>query len=220
MTFFARLLAAALALPPPYYSPGHEPETAAARSARIEVIVSAAVDEAKAAEGWPGTREQLAAAILSVSWFESRRWALEVHAGTRRGDRGASVCLAQIWTGDRSLAGTSPEATRRCFKKAAEILALHAGRCGIRQIDEFQMARLLGAYGTGRTCHSMPWARKRAHFWAKLMSEATLEPASPGAGAPRGTEKPAVKPSGVLTFGDSGPRRPPRAKTVTLLTSP
>ena len=42
MTFLARLLAAALALPPPYYLPGHEPETAAARSARIEVIVSAA----------------------------------------------------------------------------------------------------------------------------------------------------------------------------------
>src|SRR5882672_8771652 len=160
MSFLARLLAAALVLPPPYYSPGHQPETATERAQRIEVIVSAAVAESKAVQGWPGREEDLAAAILSVTWFESRRWALEVHAGARRGDHGASVCLAQIWTYDRSLAGTSPEATRRCFRKAAEILAMHAARCGIRRIDEMQMARLLGAYGTGRTCHTMPWARK------------------------------------------------------------
>src|SRR5215831_4021911 len=172
MSFFARLLAAALLLPPPYYLPGHEPETAAERARRIEVIVSAAVSESQAVEGWPGTQEELASAILSVTWFESRRWALEVHDGARRGDKGASVCLAQIWTYDRSLAGTSPEATRRCFRRAAEILAMHANRCGIRRVDEIQMARLLGAYGTGRTCHMMPWARKRARLWASLMRAA------------------------------------------------
>jgi hypothetical protein len=218
MTFFARLLAAALALPTPWYPPGHEPETAAARSARIEVIVDAAVAEAKSVAGWPGTQEQLAAALLSVTWFESRRWALEVHDGARRGDKGASVCLAQIWTHDRSLEGTSLEATRRCFRRAAEILSLHASRCGVRTVDEWQMARLLGAYGTGRTCHSMPWARKRAHLWAKLMKEATLEPGALPTG-PRGKDKGQVLPGRVL--GDAlTPRRPPRAKSVMLLSAP
>jgi hypothetical protein len=221
MSFLARLLAAALVLPPPYYLPGHDPETAAARAHRIEVIVSAAVSEAKAVESWPGTREELAAAILSVTWFESRRWSLEVHDGARRGDKGASVCLAQIWTYDRSLAGTSPEATRRCFRKAAEILAMHANRCGIRRIDEMLMARLLGAYGTGRTCHTMPWARKRAHLWAKLMNVATAPSGLPEtAPSPRGlpAARPDRKTMGLLE--DDGTRRPARAKTVTMLSAP
>ncbi len=169
MTFLARLLAAALLLPPPYYPPGHEPETAAERAARIEMIVTVAVQEANATEDWPGTPEDLAAALLTVTWHESRRWALEVHEGRVRGDGGASICLAQIWSRDRSLAGSSREATRRCFRKAADILVLHARRCGIVRMDEHGIARLLGAYGTGRTCHVMPWARKRARIWARLM---------------------------------------------------
>ncbi|HVW24378.1 MAG TPA: hypothetical protein VHC69_03370 [Polyangiaceae bacterium] len=205
MTFFARLLAAALALPQPYYSPGHEPETAAARAQRVEVIVSSAMSESHGVEGWPGTDEELAAAMLSVTWFESRRWALEVHDGARRGDHGASVCLAQIWTRDRSLAGTSPEATRRCFHRAAQILAMHAARCGIHRVDEMQMARLLGAYGTGRTCHTMPWARKRARLWARFMN-ATGE-------APDMHALPQNKMTGFDDF--DRPRRPARAKTIT-----
>jgi hypothetical protein len=222
MSFLARLLAAALVLPPPYSLPGRDPETAAARASRIEVIVSAAVSEANAVEGWPGTREELAAAILSVTWFESRRWSLEVHDGARRGDKGASVCLAQIWTYDRSLAGTSPEATRRCFRKAAEILAMHANRCGIRRVDEMQMARLLGAYGTGRTCHTMPWARKRAHLWAKLMHEAAAPPSGLPATASSSRGLPAARPDRKATslFDDETARRPARAKTVMLLSTP
>ena len=207
MTFFARLLAAALALPQPYYQPGHEPETAAQRAHRIEIIVSSAMSESQGAEGWPGTDEELAAAMLSITWFESRRWALEVHDGARRGDHGASVCLAQIWSRDRSLAGTSPEATRRCFHRAAQILAMHAARCGIRRVDEMQMARLLGAYGTGRTCHTMPWARKRARLWARFMTAAVDS-------VP--TDMHAL-PAGKMTGWDEddAPRRPARAKTIT-----
>src|SRR5262252_7139787 len=218
MSFLARLLAAALLLPPPYYLPGRDPETAAERAHRIELIVSAAVSEAKAVAGWPGTQEELATAILSVTWFESRRWALEVHDGARRGDKGASVCLAQIWTYDRTLAGTSPEATRRCFRRAAEILALHANRCGIRRIDETQMARLLGAYGTGRTCHTMPWAKKRAHLWAKLMHEAAGAPGIPGSPSPHALPERADRKTTSL-FDDEASRRPARAKTVMMLSA-
>jgi hypothetical protein len=176
MSFLARLLAAALLLPPPYYSPGHEPESPAERAARIEVIVTAAMDEAAATEEWPGTHEELASAILAVTWYESRRWALEVHEGRVSGDRGSSICLAQIWSKNRALVGTSPEATRRCFRRAADILALHARRCGIRRIDREAMAHVLGAYGTGRTCHGMAWARQRAGLWASLMKAAAEKP--------------------------------------------
>jgi hypothetical protein len=216
MTFIARLLAAALLLPQPYYLPGHEPETAAERANRIEVIVSAAVDESQKVEGWPGSPEDLAAAILSVTWFESRRWALEVHDGARRGDHGASVCLAQIWTYDRSLAGTSPEATRRCFRKAAQILAMHANRCGIRHMNEPNMARLLGAYGTGRTCHTMPWARKRARLWARLMDAAASDSDDPG--APSRHALPSGKLSGLDDDAWSS-KRPARAKSVTTIST-
>jgi hypothetical protein len=147
--------------------------------------------------------------MLSITWFESRRWALEVHDGARRGDHGASVCLAQIWSHDRSLAGTSPEATRRCFHKAAQILGMHAARCGIHRVDEMQMARLLGAYGTGRTCHTMPWARKRARLWAHFMTAAT-DSAPP--------EMPAVPPGKLTGLDeDDSPRRPARAKTITAI---
>ena len=172
MSFLARLLAAALLLPPPYYSPGHEPETSAERAARIEMIVTSAISEAEATEDWPGTREELASALLAVTWYESRRWALEVHEGRVSGDHGSSICLAQVWSHNRALVGTSPEATRRCFRRAADIMTLHARRCGLQRIDREQMARLLGAYGTGRTCHIMPWARQRATLWASLMKAA------------------------------------------------
>ncbi|HEX4334622.1 MAG TPA: hypothetical protein VH062_01840 [Polyangiaceae bacterium] len=216
MTFFARLLAAALLLPQPYYLPGHEPETASERAQRVEVIVSSAVAESREVEGWPGTPDDLAAAILSVTWFESRRWALEVHSGKRRGDHGASVCLAQIWTYDRTLAGTSPEATRRCFHKAAQILAMHANRCGIHRMDEPNMARLLGAYGTGRTCHTMPWARKRARLWARLMDAAAADPTTPGMPADH------ALPGKLTSLVDDDAwswKRPARAKTVMSITA-
>lgn len=176
MNLLARLLAVALSLPAPWYGPGKEPESAVERAARIDVIVSAAVAEASAADdAWPGTTEDLAAALLSVTWFESRRWALEVHDGRARGDRGASVCLAQVWSPDRSLAGTSPDATLRCMHRAAEILVLHARRCTIRHVDEHQMARLLAAYGTGKTCHATNWSWNRARLWVKLRSAADAE---------------------------------------------
>jgi len=212
MTFLARLLAAALLLPPPYYSPGHEPETAPERAARIEIIVSSAISQAEATEGWPGTKEELATAILAVTWYESRRWALEVHEGRVRGDKGASICLAQIWSHDHALVGTSREATDRCFRRAADILVLHAKRCGLRRIDRWEMARLLGAYGTGRTCHSMPWARKRAGLWATL-TKASASPSSEMLTAHRDDAPPGeglygTDPQGAVTF----PRRAPGVK--------
>ncbi len=173
MTFLARLLAVVLSLPPPYYTPGHEPESAQARAARIETIVTTAVQEAEEArDEWPGAPEELAIALVSVTWFESRRWAIEVHDGRWRGDRGASVCLAQVWSKDRSLVGTSMEATRQCLKRATEILLLHANRCHIRRIDQHQMSRLFTAYGTGKTCRSSRWARPRAAFWSALKRRA------------------------------------------------
>jgi hypothetical protein len=167
VTVAARLLAVALALPGPYYAPGKDPETAGERAQRVQLIVDAASEVADGAT-WPGTSADLAASILTVSWYESRRWALEVHDGRKRGDHGSSICLAQIWSKDSTLAATTPEATRRCFERAAEILELHAQRCGIHGIDEWQIARLFGAYGTGRTCGAMPWSQNRARLWARF----------------------------------------------------
>jgi hypothetical protein len=178
MTLLVRLLAFALALPPPYYLPGREPETKAERAARIERIVAAAIAESNAVDKdeWPGTTEDLAAALLAVTFYESRHWALEVHDGRARGDRGKSVCLAQIWTQDRSLAGTSSEATHRCMRRAVEIMVLHSRRCGFRYMDQWQAARLFGAYGTGRTCRATHWSKQRASLWARIRRAAEAPP--------------------------------------------
>ena len=170
----AYLLALALALPLPWYAPGAEPETSAERTARIDLIVRAAVDATEQPpEGWPGTPEDLAAAVLAKTWHESRRWALEVHDGTVRGDLhpvtgiGRSCGLGQTW-GRCDHVGTSFEQTRAHLADVAAILAYHAQRCRVRRLNERSVALLFGAYGTGRTCRPLVSSWPRARLWERL----------------------------------------------------
>lgn len=167
MNILTHLLAVALSLTQPWYLPSQAPETPAERTARITTIVTAAVDVDIAPE-WPGTRGEMAAALLALTWYESRRWALEVHDGRVRGDHRHSVCLAQVWTRDETLVGTSYEATRRCMQRAAEILVLHAGRCRVRRLDFYGAAVLVTAYGRGRGCTPARWAEERVRLWQRF----------------------------------------------------
>lgn len=124
----ARLVALALSLGQPYYPPGKAPETAAQREERVSAIIRAA-DAVEDPPEWPGTHDELVAALLAVSWYESGRWRLEVHDGRVRGDHRRSVCLAQVHGGGDDLVGTDFEATVRCFRRAAEIFASNSSVC-------------------------------------------------------------------------------------------
>jgi hypothetical protein len=163
------LLAAALALPLPWYPPGRSPETDDARRDRIALIVESAVAAADVGHpDWPGDDNSLAAAVLAKTWHESRRWAVEVHDGTVRGDRGRSCGLGQVW-GGCSAVGTSLAATRAHLHDVARILAHSARQCRVRRIDERTIARVFAMYGTGRTCVPGAWVIPRAHLWTRMM---------------------------------------------------
>src|SRR5260221_14549879 len=81
-----------------------------------------------------------------------------VHAGTRRGDKGESICLGQHkrlyrtvdqWLG---LAGTDLDATRRCVEETARGLQGARGICRRRDRQAGYPAALV-LYGTGWAGH-------------------------------------------------------------------
>lgn len=175
-------LAAALALPPPVTSD----EPATDRAARVQIIGEAVGAEAETPPpGWPWSAEDLALAALTKMWAESGRFDPDVHAGTRRGDRGRSICLGQImiggpWTQSRAdwlgLAGTDAEATRRCARVVMLALAFHAKRCRVGgPAVPWKLAKVMAGYGSGWSCsatiadeHGVRWAERRSWMWWRL----------------------------------------------------
>lgn len=169
MTAAAALLGVALALPDPWYAPGQAPETPEERSGRVAMIVESAVAASEPTPaGWPGTSPELAAAVLAVTWHESRRWAVEVHDGTVRGDGGRSCGLGQTY-GRCSNVGTSRDATQRHLRDVAELLAWSADRCRVRSLSRPGVARVLTLYGTGKTCVPASWSWPRARLWSRMV---------------------------------------------------
>lgn len=182
------LTAIATRLPGPWYPPGEAPETPAKRTDRVALIAHAVADVTQPPEthvgaippaSWDGwTHRDRALAVLVKIWNESARFSLDVHSGKRRGDSGASVCLAQIHRGGwidaelwRSLPGTSLEATTRCVRVAYAILGASLERCtSSRTASRWALARAYALYGTGKTCSPVgrPWAQQRATMWAML----------------------------------------------------
>ena len=87
------ILAALFALPQPHYASGLNPETPAETRARYERIAAAVATASTVAtcsdqpEGcrrvWPGTRRELAAALVTLGWWESK-YVWRVHAGKCR----------------------------------------------------------------------------------------------------------------------------------------
>lgn len=187
MTFLAKLLAAALSLPLPWHAPGTNPETPVERRERVETIVEAIVAEtAEPPEAWPWPAPDLAYAVLVKTWYESGRWRLEVHRGSKTGDGGKARCLGQLhqsslvsreeWLGS---VGTDAASTRLCVRLVARVLAFHAARCRVgRRPSTRRLAAILAGYGTGGSCdpnHVSPhlgkaWALKRARLWERLRS--------------------------------------------------
>lgn len=184
MTLEAILLALALAAPQPWAPPGRaEPEDR--RAERLGWIAGAAADAAESpdAAGWPWTSRDLAVLALVVTWYESGRWSARVHAAPWTPDvRGTrATCLGQLhattwvpYAEWRTLAGADADATRRCLGATVRVLARHAARCRVGQAPtEWQIARVVHAYGTG-SCARSParWARGRAWVWRRWLRDA------------------------------------------------
>ena len=162
---------AMLPLPAPYYAPGKAPETCAERAERLTVPAYAIAYETEDAdvwaEGW--TRWDWVSAGIAKTYAESRRFALEVHDGRARGDRGQSVCLGQIMGGGDELVGVDLEATRRCYREVFRHLQLHQRRCRVLVPTREGLARVFSGYGTGHSCSATRrWAVRRAAMWARL----------------------------------------------------
>jgi hypothetical protein len=143
MTLAEALLALSLALPADML-PG--------RVARLETIARAVAAES-------GGDVETAAMLWVIGSEESGGFAADVHRGTRRGDGGASICLAQIHRSNpagrpwASLAGTGLHATRRCFAAARRTLAFARSHCEARSHRGSLLRATLAVYGTGsRDC--------------------------------------------------------------------
>src|SRR5262245_35429479 len=93
----ALLLSATLSLPAPWHPKGQAAETREEYEARVATIAEAVAVEARAARGWSWSATDLAFAVMTVMYNESR-FALSVHNGERLGDHGRARCLAQIHT--------------------------------------------------------------------------------------------------------------------------
>ncbi len=179
MNLAVALYLAALAGPLPYYPPGQCPETGAERALRMATIALAIDAETERADEWaPGwTREDWAWAAYAKTWAESRRFAVEVHDGRKRGDNGKSVCVGQIWGGGDVLVGTDLAATRRCYHEVFRHMLIHRERCRVGAASPTAVATIFAGYGTGHSCnpdfasrHSGRFARRRATAWDRLRS--------------------------------------------------
>lgn len=176
MSLKASLLAAALSLPPPWYAPGKQVEAEPEYRRRLETIVSAIAAESEGVNGWTWGRKSLAIAVLS-KFYEESRFALEVHRGSRRGDRGRAICLGQHHRNGRTesqweaLAGTDEASTRRCARATVQALVAAHRYCDLdgRPLTDQNMARVFALYGTGARCEPSERARKRAKRWRRLM---------------------------------------------------
>ena len=148
-TLTAAIFYAAIALPQPY----GENETSEAREYRLSEL-AVAIDVAS--DGIP----ELAAALLTTAWAESRLSRKVHESGPRKDTRGWSISLWSLhswrllpWSEWKTLGGL--EGTKRAAVAAARVLAWARARCG-------SVAGMFGMYATGKTCS---WKGSAARVW-------------------------------------------------------
>lgn len=176
------LFTAALAGPVPYYPPSRCPETGAQRAERLAVIALSIDAETVDADDWaPGwRREDWAWGAFVKMRAESRFFAVEVHDGRARGDRGRSVCLGQIMDGGERLVGVDYASTRRCVHEVLRHMVIHRERCRVGPASLLAVASVYVGYGTGGQCrpdyrakHGGRFGLRRAAEWARLSGTVT-----------------------------------------------
>lgn len=214
----ALVLAVLLALPPSW-----EDRAEVGREARLAVIASA-IAQAAELEEWPGTRAELAAALVTTGWWETR-FARRIHAGRCgrlecdavhdiRGRvvahrarspwqvQSSAVVPYGLW---RRARGLTPEATLAGAQAAALALA-HARRRCVAPGQPWE-ARTFSMYGTGKRCVWRGAARRVPTARAVLAQlSPQVEPAALVRAAP-----PAL-------LGDAERARPTRPADIHLVT--
>lgn len=155
----------------PHPSPAwHEPQ--ADYEARAATIANAAVLAAR------HDRDLLVAELVVVDFESSFNPA--VHAGTKRGDGGKALCLAQLHRNGHdaatweALAGLDADSTARCLGAEANALRWALMRCQ-RLDSKYGWPEAIVLYGTGRTCRADETGNRkgfeaRADEWRRLRS--------------------------------------------------
>jgi hypothetical protein len=153
---------------PPYKG---DTEPIEVRRARM-TIVAAAIESAAERTKWPGPKQELVAAMVSLAVHETHL-AQHVHAGKCKPhecDRGRAASLWQIQHGPHiphdswlALSGDSLEQTTLAAHWAAHFLA--KGKNGCKTLEG-----AFGMYATGRTC-SWPSGAKRSAFAREILTE-------------------------------------------------
>jgi len=169
------LLAAALSVPAPWYPPGAAKETRAQYEERVSTIAQAVAAEVQEVRLRGLGAKDLAFAVMTIMYNESR-FALDVHAGERLGDRGRASCLAQIHKSGlvpaeewEVLTGVDLEATRRCARAAVRLLGAQYRRCAQPSSGgRMAMARAFAAYASGSSCTPTSSSLRRAEEWEEL----------------------------------------------------
>lgn len=176
MSLFNYLLAAIATLPTFHEDVG--PAYVAKKHAQAQVIAQAISDVAESAEGWSGTRRELATLLLTVAWHETR-FSLRIHEGNCKPyecDHGRARGLWQLqvhrslpretWIG---LAGLDVDATRRAAREAARVLTRSRNMCSGRAQGVTLVAQTLSAYA-GRGCtRLLPDIDARVRTYRRLL---------------------------------------------------
>ncbi|MFZ5890898.1 MAG: hypothetical protein ACOY0T_07600 [Myxococcota bacterium] len=176
MSLTTYLLAAIATLPTFHEDVG--PALVSKKQAQAQVIAQAISDVAESAEGWNGSKRELATLLLTVAWHETR-FSLRIHAGNCKPyecDRGRARSLWQLhahaslpketWVG---LAGLDVDSTRRAAREAAKALTRSRNMCSGRASGVELVAQTLSAYA-GRGCaRLLPDIDARVRTYRRLL---------------------------------------------------
>jgi hypothetical protein len=161
-------------------------ESSAARAQRLHAVadgLASAVDLAVMTGQLPGAERRMwAAAAIATATRESGGIARNVHAGTRLGDSGRSICFMQINRGNRpalkggdpvkiwrDLAGVDPSSTRRCAAAGVASLARMRSHCARRVPAGDLLGATLSAYMHGSSCRMLAEGARRERLTRQLL---------------------------------------------------
>jgi hypothetical protein len=178
----AGLMALMLSLSPPervtaLSLASEQHETTPERSARYGAIASDILDVAEAHDVeplfvGPRARERTALLLLATTFHESDGWHRSIDTGAKRGDGGASWCIAQIhlpgahrtpegWAGPDLIADR-----QRCLRAAVRVLRASLALCAQRPRPD-----RLSAYVSGSCSVSVDVSRRRWRTFEELVRQ-------------------------------------------------
>lgn len=177
MSLTAYLLSAIAALPT--FHEDVSPELSQQKEAQAQMIATAVTQAVDEASGWPSSKQELAALMVTIAWHETK-FSLRIHDGRCKPlecDKGRARGLWQLQA-HRSLpkerwllvAGLNPDATRVAAREAATALVRSRRMCGVATRGGDWVGATIAAYA-GRGCGGrLPDLRARTRTYRYLLS--------------------------------------------------